>query len=191
MRWTGRATSSRARIADHPCTATRAATRLIRTSTQWTNLHPRSTEIRINKPKTGHTKTGWNARKQTRSWSRGKRFESARRLSVLLRFAGKTQGSKRGTGRATGFRTATHYCNASSKLASLLKYACPPGLGIGCWKRLIGSIVLQVCSGRRHRYDGYEGAQLPTTPRRHLPRRSRARGQLLPYSSGEARSLLR
>ena len=32
----------------------------------------------------------------------------------LLRFAGKTQGTKGGTERATGFRTATHYCNASS-----------------------------------------------------------------------------
>jgi predicted NBD/HSP70 family sugar kinase len=44
----------------------------------------------------------------------GQRFESTRRRSVLLRFAGKTQGTKRGTERATGFPTATHYCNASS-----------------------------------------------------------------------------
>src|SRR5215211_4131158 len=79
----------------------------------------------------------------------------------------------------------------SSKLARLLKYACPPGPGIGCWDRLIGSIVLQVYSGRRHRYDGYEGAQLPTTPRGYLARRPRAKRQLLPPSSGEARSLLR
>jgi hypothetical protein len=34
--------------------------------------------------------------------------------TFLLRFTGKTQGAKRGAGRATGFRTATHYCNASS-----------------------------------------------------------------------------
>jgi hypothetical protein len=36
----------------------RTATGLIRTSTQWTNLLPRSTETRINKPKTGRTTTG-------------------------------------------------------------------------------------------------------------------------------------
>jgi hypothetical protein len=35
----------------------RTATGLIRTSTQWTNLRPRSTEIRINKLKTGRTST--------------------------------------------------------------------------------------------------------------------------------------
>jgi hypothetical protein len=36
----------------------RTATGLIRTGTQWTNLRPRSTETRINKPKTGRTGTG-------------------------------------------------------------------------------------------------------------------------------------
>ena len=45
-----------------------------------------------------------------------------------------------------------------AKVDSLLKNACPPRPGIGCWDQLIGSIVLQVYSGRRHRYDGYEGA---------------------------------
>jgi hypothetical protein len=34
----------------------RTATGLIRTSTQWTNLRPRSTETRINKLKTGHSR---------------------------------------------------------------------------------------------------------------------------------------
>ena len=39
-------------------TATRTATGLIRTSTQWTNLRPRSTETRINKLKTGRSSKG-------------------------------------------------------------------------------------------------------------------------------------
>jgi transposase len=55
-----------------------------------------------------------------------------------------------------------------AKVDSLLKYVCRPGPGIKCWDRLIGSIVLQVYSGRRHRYDGYKGAQLPTTPREDI-----------------------
>src|SRR5215211_2432462 len=81
-------------------------------------------------------------------------------------------------------------CTELPRLVSLLKFACPRRPGIGCWDRMIGSIVLQVYCGRRHRYDGDEGAQLPTTPRRHLARGSRARRQLLPPSSGETRSLL-
>src|SRR5829696_6096518 len=47
--------------------------------------------------------------------SASRRFECARRLSILLRFAGKTQGMESGLGQATEVRTATRYCNASSK----------------------------------------------------------------------------
>jgi hypothetical protein len=56
----------------------------------------------------------------------------------------------------------------------------------GCWDRLIGSIVLQVRSGRRHRYDGYEGTQFSLTPRRHLSRRTRSEGQFLSPIGGAA-----
>ena len=41
--------SSSAQIADHACTATRTATRLLQDSTQWTNCLARSTENRISK----------------------------------------------------------------------------------------------------------------------------------------------
>jgi hypothetical protein len=37
----------------------------------------------LTKRDTQRTRTGCNERQQTRSWSRGKRFESARRLSLL------------------------------------------------------------------------------------------------------------
>ncbi len=40
---------SRARIADHPCTATRTATGLIRTGTQWTKGSLQIIENRANK----------------------------------------------------------------------------------------------------------------------------------------------
>jgi hypothetical protein len=49
------------------------------------------------------------------SYLASRRFETARRPSILLRFAGKTQGMESGLGQATEFRTATRYCNATSK----------------------------------------------------------------------------
>jgi hypothetical protein len=41
--------SPRGRIADHSCTATRSATGLMHTGTQWTTRHPRIVENRLNK----------------------------------------------------------------------------------------------------------------------------------------------
>ena len=95
-----------------------------------------------------------------------------------------------------GLRRMPTLCGVSygqmAKVDSLLKFACPPGPRTGYRDWLIGSIVLQVrCPAGGTTMMGTKERNFQLTPRRHLPRRSRSRGQLLPPSSGEARSLLR
>src|SRR5215213_9750733 len=77
-----------------------------------------------------------------------------------------------------------------AKVDSLLKFARFLGprvdVGIGC---SVASSSGR--SGRRHRHDGYEGAQFSVTPRGHLPRRARSEGQLLPPPGGADRLVVR